>query len=60
MESGRAMNTGLWANFVSASSETNFDKIPLNKDLFHKMAFGACFRQCAKTGIDTVTSAELE
>ena len=60
MESGRTMNTGLWASFVAASSENNFGEIPLNGDLFNKMAMGACFRQCAKTGIDTVTTDELE
>ena len=60
MESGRTMNTGIWASFVSASAENNFGSIPLNTDLFNKMAMGACFRQCARTGIDTVSTAELE
>ena len=60
MESGRAQNTGLWASFVSASSENNFADIRLNSDLFNKMSFPQCFRQCASTDIDTVTTAELE
>ena len=60
MESSRSQNTGLWASFVSASSETDFKNIPLNKDLFNKMALPACFRQTARTGIDTVTTFELE
>ncbi len=60
MESGRAQNTGLWASFVAASSENNFGEIPLNSDLFNKMALPQCFRQCAATDIDTVTTAELE
>ena len=60
MESGRAQNTGLWASFVSASSENNFNDIPLNADLFNKMSLPACFRQCARTDIDTVTTFELE
>ena len=60
MESGRANNTGLWASFVSASSENNFSDIPINKDLFNKMALPACYQQTARTGIDTVTTFELE
>ena len=57
---GRAHNTGLWASFVGASSENNFGKIPLNTDLFNKMSMPECFRQCARTDIDTVTTFELE
>ena len=60
MEGSRVKNTGLWASYVSASSETNFSDIPTNKDLFNKMALPACFRQTARTGIDTVTTFELE
>ena len=60
MESGRAQNTGLWASFVSASSENNFADIPLNTDLFNKMALPECYRQCARMGIDTVSTFELE
>ena len=60
MEASRANNTGLWASFVSASSENNFKDIPLNQDLFNKMALPACYRQCARTGIDVVTTDELE
>ena len=60
MSSGRAQNTGLWASFVSASSENNFGDIPLNVDLFNKMALPECYKQCAQTGIDTVSTFELE
>ena len=60
MESSSDQNTGLWASFVAASSENNFRDIALNTDLFNKMAFPACFKQCAKTDIDIVTTFELE
>ena len=60
MESGRAQNTGLWASFVGASSENSFGDIPLNSDLFNQMALPYCFKQCAKTDIDTLTTFEME
>ena len=61
MEStGRAQNTGLWASFVSASTENNFGDIPFNADLFNKMTMPYCFKQCARTDIDTCTTFEME
>ena len=54
------MNTGLWASFVANSSSNNFADIPTNVDLFNKMAMPECYRQCAKTGVDTVSTFELE
>ena len=58
--SGRASNTGLWASFVSASAENNFGDIPVNTDLFNKLTLPHCFKQCARTDIDTITTFEME
>ena len=60
MENSRENNTGLWASFVAASSETNFKDIKTNSDLFNKMALAACFKQCARTDVDVVFMPELE
>ena len=57
---GREQNMGLIASFVTASSEREFRDIPLNRDLFNKMALPACFNQCAKTDIDIVYLNEME
>jgi len=57
---GREANMGLLSAFVSANSEHEFKDIPLNKDLFNKMALPACFNQCAKTDVDIVFMNEME
>ena len=58
--SARPENTGLWANFVTASSSKEFRDIPLNQDLFNRMVIPSCFNQCAKTDIDIVFLNEVE
>ena len=58
--SSREMNAGLFAGLVADTGFTNFKDIPLNRDLFNKMAYGACFNQCSQTDIDLVFKEEME
>ena len=58
--STQAQNTGLWGNFVNATSTNEFNNIRHNNDLFNRLVVPACFRQCAKTDIDIVFLNEME
>jgi hypothetical protein len=62
MSSGSAHpeNTGLWASFISATANRDFQNIKANADLFNRMVVPACFRQCAKTDVDIVFLNEME
>ena len=56
----REENSGLWASFISATSEKDLNKVRLNQDLFNKMVIPSCFQQCAKTDVDIVFLNEME
>lgn len=60
MSQERTENSGLWASFVSSTSQNDFRAINLNQDLFNKMVVPACFKQCSKTDIDIVFLNEME
>ncbi len=55
-----SQNTGLWANFLSATSSNEYKNINNNSDLFNRLVVPACFRQCAKTDVDIVFLNEME
>ncbi|CDW85235.1 UNKNOWN [Stylonychia lemnae] len=53
-------NSGLWGNFINATSQNDYKDISLNQDLFNRMVVPACFQQCARTDIDVVFLNEME
>ena len=58
--SSTSANTGIWASQIAAGSQKEFKNIPINDDLFNRMALPACFKQCSRTDIDIVFMNEIE
>ena len=57
------MNTTVpsnWEKFMGSENRKDVEAVKLNRDLFNRMAFPACFNQCSKTDVDIVFLNEME